>query len=257
MTQDYTDNIFNVDNLIQNTNYNVTATLIFNNFQDININKTVTISTLSNPVYIYFDTDGGTEIETLQKYQNDIINLNDYIPTKTGYDFNGWYIGDTKYEGNYTVGDTDITFVAQWQIQTFTVTFEYYGDGATYDNKNIQTTTQQVNYNESAVAPTLPDTSLTYNFQEWDNDFSSITQNLTVTAQYTGVEYYISFQSEFGTINGLNEDFKKRTVMLVDQIPEKQKSRYHINEDALITLPSGEIVAISNQWGIVNIELLI
>ena len=45
--------------------------------------------------------------------------------------------------------------------------------------------------------------------------------------------------------------------MLVDQIPEKQKSRYHINEDALITLPSGEIVAISNQWGIVNIELLI
>lgn len=206
MTQDYTDNIFNVDNLIQNTNYNVTATLIFNNFQDININKTVTISTLSNPVYIYFDTDGGTEIETLQKYQNDIINLNDYIPTKTGYDFNGWYIGDTKYEGNYTVGDTDITFVAQWQIQTFTVTFEYYGDGATYENKNIQTVTQQVNYNESAVAPTLPENPLTYNFQSWDNDFSSITSELTVTAQYTGVEYYISFQSEFGTINGLNED---------------------------------------------------
>ncbi|MQI37241.1 hypothetical protein EI025_25790 [Escherichia coli] len=58
-------------------------------------------------------------------------------------------------------------------------------------------------------------------------------------------------------INGLSEDFKKRTVMLVDQIPEKKKSRYHINEDALITLPSGEIVAISNQWGIVNIEPLI
>lgn len=58
-------------------------------------------------------------------------------------------------------------------------------------------------------------------------------------------------------INGLSEDFKKRTVILIDQIPEKQKSRYHINEDALITLPSGEIVAISNQWGIVNIELLI
>lgn len=206
MTQDYTDNIFNVDNLIQNTNYNVTAILIFNNFQDININKTVTISTLSNPVYIYFDTDGGTEIETLQKYQNDIINLNDYIPTKTGYDFNGWYIGDTKYEGNYTVGDTDITFVAQWQIQTFTVTFEYYGDDATYDNKNIQTTTQQVNYGSSAIAPTLPENPLTYNFQSWNNDFSYITSELTVTAQYTGVEYYISFQSDFGNIEGLNED---------------------------------------------------
>lgn len=206
VTQSYTNNVFNVDNLIQNTNYSVVATLIFNNFPDIDINKTVTTSTLSNPVYIYFDTDGGTEIATLQKYQNDVINLDEYTTSKTGYNFNGWYIGDTKYEGNYTVGNTDVTFVAQWQIQTFTVTFEYYGDGATYDNKNIQTTTQQVNYGDSALAPTLPENPLTYNFQEWDNDFSSITSELTVTAQYTGVEYYISFQSDFGNIDGLNDD---------------------------------------------------
>ncbi|EEW7497558.1 hypothetical protein D0720_001683 [Escherichia albertii] len=58
-------------------------------------------------------------------------------------------------------------------------------------------------------------------------------------------------------INELNEDLKKRTVMLVEQIPEHQKNRYHINDDALISLSSGEVVAVSNQWGVGNIELLI
>ncbi|HDJ2755286.1 TPA: hypothetical protein PP042_002616, partial [Salmonella bongori] len=55
----------------------------------------------------------------------------------------------------------------------------------------------------------------------------------------------------------LSEDLQKRAVALVDQIPEKSKNRYHMQEDALIELPSGERIAISNQWGLGNIELLI
>ena len=205
-TQPYTNNIFNITNLNPKTEYNIIGTIMFNNFSTLNQSKQTTITTLSNPVYIYFDVDGGTTIDTLQKYQNDIINLDDYVTTKTGYNFDGWYIGDTKYTGNYTIGETDVTFVAHWNIKTFNVTFQYYGEGATYDNKNTQSVTQQVNYGESATAPTLPDTSLTYNFTSWNNDFSYIEQDMTVIAQYTGVEYYISFQSEFGTIDGLNED---------------------------------------------------
>ena len=205
-TQPYTNNIFNITDLNPKTEYNIIGTIMFNNFSTLNQSKQTTITTLSNSVYIYFDVDGGTTIDTLQKYQNDIINLDDYVTTKIGYNFDGWYIGDTKYTGNYTIGETDVTFVAHWNIKTFNVTFQYYGEGATYDNKNTQSVIQQVNYGESAIAPTLPDTSLTYNFTSWNNDFSYIEQDMTVIAQYTGVEYYISFQSEFGTIDGLNED---------------------------------------------------
>lgn len=57
--------------------------------------------------------------------------------------------------------------------------------------------------------------------------------------------------------NKLSEDLQKRTVALVEQIPEKRKNRYHMQEDALIELPSGERIAISNQWGLGTIELLI
>ena len=205
-TQSYTNNIFNVTGLITETEYIITATIMFDKFPDENKSITKNITTMPNPVYIYFDTDGGNNIPTLQKYKNDVINLNDYIPSKLGYTFQGWYIGDTKYQDNYTVGIEDVTFTAHWKIRYFDVTFIYYGENATYENKNLQTVTQQVPFNTSATAPELPDTSLTYNFVSWDKDFSFVLDNITVTAEYTGVEYFISFQSEFGTIEGLNED---------------------------------------------------
>lgn len=40
----------------------------------------------------------------------------------------------------------------------------------------------------------------------------------------------------------------KRTVALVEQIPEKRKNRSHMLEDTLIELSPGERIAISNQW---------
>lgn len=40
-----------------------------------------------------------------------------------------------------------------------------------------------------------------------------------------------------------------RKVTPVDQIPEKNLNRWHVGEGNLIELPSGEQIAISNQWG--------
>lgn len=41
----------------------------------------------------------------------------------------------------------------------------------------------------------------------------------------------------------------QRAVALFDQITEKYLSRYHSSENDLLTLDSGELIAISNQWG--------
>ncbi len=41
---------------------------------------------------------------------------------------------------------------------------------------------------------------------------------------------------------------------IADEIPSHKKGRFNLNEDDLIELPSGEVVAISNQWGIGNID---
>lgn len=50
---------------------------------------------------------------------------------------------------------------------------------------------------------------------------------------------------------------KNRTIALVNAITDDKKNRYHLNEDDLIELPSGETIAISNQWGAGNIERVI
>lgn len=40
-----------------------------------------------------------------------------------------------------------------------------------------------------------------------------------------------------------------RKVKCLDQIPENNLNRWHLGEGNLIELPSGELIAISNQWG--------
>lgn len=55
----------------------------------------------------------------------------------------------------------------------------------------------------------------------------------------------------------LSSVLKNRTIVLADQISEEIRSRFHLQEDCLVELTSGERIAISNQWGIGNIERLL
>ena len=77
-------------------------------------------------------------------------------PLKAGYDFVGWYNGDTKYEFNQTI-TSDITLTAQWTpAEQFNLT-----PGGTYwfdlSGENIPGT---VNTGNSYGAVSVPDTTL-------------------------------------------------------------------------------------------------
>ena len=41
--------------------------------------------------YLFFATDGGSSFKPLELPRGTKVNLNDYIPTKDGYEFDGWY----------------------------------------------------------------------------------------------------------------------------------------------------------------------
>ncbi len=61
-------------------------------------------------------------------------------PTRTGYEFNGWFSGSTQYtSGNWT-GTSDVTLVAQWTVRTFDLTLY------NIERKNVVVT---FNYNYS------------------------------------------------------------------------------------------------------------
>ena len=40
--------------------------------------------------YLFFATDGGSTFRPLELPRGTQVNLNDYIPTKEGYEFEGW-----------------------------------------------------------------------------------------------------------------------------------------------------------------------
>lgn len=81
------------------------------------------VAVKASPYKISFHTDGGS-----MKKPNHItsyVNLDKYIPTKTGYQFLGWKTAtsDTHIKGMY-VPEKDILFVADWEINTYTLTFK-------------------------------------------------------------------------------------------------------------------------------------
>ena len=89
-------------------------------------------------------------------------------PTRTGYTFDGW----DKAFNNVT---EDLTVTAEYSINTYTVTFKDYDDTVL--------DTETVDHGSDATAPADP-TRTGYIFDGWDTDFTNVTEDLTVTAEY-------------------------------------------------------------------------
>lgn len=63
-----------------------------------------------------FDTNGGDKIGSLVKPGNTVIDLNDYIPEKEGYEFKGWYLDEdfTQPVDELTLTEST-TVYAKWE----------------------------------------------------------------------------------------------------------------------------------------------
>ena len=105
-------------------------------------------------------------------------------PTREGYTFTGW----DKEFSNVT---SDMTVTAQYSINSYTVTF------VDWDGTKLKT--EHVEYGQSATAPVDP-TREGYTFTGWDKDFSNVTSDLTVTAQYSINTYIVQFVNWGNTI---------------------------------------------------------
>ncbi len=66
--------------------------------------------------YVFFASDGGTYIKPLELPCGTVVNLNDYIPEKEGYVFDGWYSDPrTKIERVNEITLTEnIAVYAKW-----------------------------------------------------------------------------------------------------------------------------------------------
>ena len=151
-------------------------------FANVTSNLTVTAQYSINTYTVTFkDWDGTTlKVQTVNHGSAATAPAN---PTREGYTFTGW---STDFS-NVT---SDLTVIAQYSINTYTVTFKDW-DGTTL---KVQT----VNHGSAATAPANP-TREGYTFTGWSTDFSNVTSDLTVIAQYSINTYTVTFKDWDGT----------------------------------------------------------
>lgn len=132
--------------------------------------------------------------------------------TRTGYTFLGWYTassGGTKISTT-TVVTKDITYYAQWSINSYTLTFDPNGGTVTPTSKDLE-------YNSAyGTLPTptrASDAQYTYTFAGWYTAATGGTQvtattkmetkDTTVYAHWTSNtrSYTVSYQTTYGTLN--------------------------------------------------------
>ncbi len=109
-----------------------------------------------NQYSINFDSDGGSEVESIiQDYLTEVSAPAN--PTRTGYEFIGWFEGDVEYVFN-TIESRDVNLIAKWRSVEYTIKFRSNG-GSSVNNIVAR-------YGVDIVEPTQP-TKQFYNFVGW------------------------------------------------------------------------------------------
>ncbi len=135
---------------------------------------------------VTFNLDGGVAGEgyTESVEIGDGKTLALLTPSREGYNFLGWYSGETKVTESTPI-TSDMTLNAKWEIKSFKVSFlDYYGNTVS---------TQNVNYGESATAPTVESIINKQRFDSWSADFSKVVEDMTVNALYVDNTYTITY----------------------------------------------------------------
>ena len=175
---------------------------------------------------------------TVEPEKTDLMNVEHGTTLKLtavpndGYEFVKWTAGDYELKMitfNLTV-TSDTTVTANFQIQTFEVTF------LDKDGEQIGET-QIIEWNQSADEPEAPEVE-GYNFIGWDKDFDHVQENLTVQAQYQIKTFTVKFQDSFGnTIETQVVEWDKSAT--APEAPEKEGYHFigwsmdytHVKED--------------------------
>ena len=160
-------------------------------------NMTLTAKWDSVDYTISYTLNGGTNNSSNPSTYtvNDSFTL--MAPTKAGYTFLGWtYSGQTTPTKTVTIAEGtmgNLSYTANWQVNTYTVTFDANGG-------SVSPTSKTVTYDASYTVPTPTRTG--YTFAGWYNGSTQYSggtwktaSNITLTAKWTansGITYVVN-----------------------------------------------------------------
>lgn len=197
----------------------------------------------ANTYAITYDyNDGATEKTTQNVTFDSAYKL--IVPTRNGYDFNGWYIGDEKItDGTYKTA-ADITLKATWKIITYTISYDLGGGTVATANSTKYTV-------ETATFTLNNPTKTGYTFTGWtlgDSDVKNLTAviekgsfgNLIFTACYTANNYKVSFVVNGGLfISSITQEYESTLSIAATRTGYEFGGWYY--EPSLITPFSGRM----------------
>ena len=186
-------------------------------------NITLTAKWNINKYTVTFNSYGGTPVPPAQEVEYGLTATEPAAPEKTGYTFDGWYLGDEKYDFSDAV-EQNITLYANWEKNIYTVT---YTDGV--DGEEVfADQTYRVPFEDTTPAFKGNPTRDGYVFDGWKPAFSdTVTGNVTYVAQWTArtdlsytVHYYLKNTTkqvaDDKTVNGqtFNADVTEKAIRI-------------------------------------------
>jgi uncharacterized repeat protein (TIGR02543 family) len=186
----------------------------------VDLNQTI-LSATPNPINVILEPTETISVLVRDQYQNNIktgtetVTADIDLGNDGSVDQDNVSLDDPDQDGNYTTtyNPTEVgTDLIITQVNASTVIHDNDGtsDGNLYVNVTVSTytvifqdwdntilKTETVNHGSDATAPTDP-TRTGYTFSGWDNSFTNVTADITVTAQYTINTYTVTFDKNGG-----------------------------------------------------------
>lgn len=168
-------------------------------FEGTTSKKTITIS---------FDANGGSAVASVSGLYGDPVPAIG-TTTMTGYTFAGW---DATVPTTFPA--EDLTLTAQWNINTWNLTYVLYGSEQFAVTYEYGATIAKVGADDSRVARTG------YTFNGWDpaEPNTMPDSNVTVTAQWNQNTYYLEY---WRNVDGVESRENRYPMHYGDVIPEE------------------------------------
>lgn len=207
-----------------NINTIVDSSTVFNYGEDITLTARWTRSTYT----VTLDSAGGTPCDSITVLYNMAYNLLPEVnPTRTGYTFAGWYLGETNItKTSFCTQTSDHTLTAHWTANTYTLSYNS-ASGSSVSSKSV---TYDSAYGE------LPEpTRYGYEFIGWYLGETLITSESTVstaanhelTAHWNSLYVNVSFNTGVPGYN-LNP-ISVLTGDVYGQLPAPTRTGYSFN----------------------------
>jgi len=140
---------------------------------------------------VTFDTDGGTTVAA-QTVEEGQVAIKPADPTKEGFTFAGWFVGETAYDFSSAV-TANLTVKAKWTQNTYTVIFDTDG-AAAIDAETVA-------YGATATKPADP-IKEGFTFMGWfvgdaAYDFTApVKANVEIKAKWAEITYTVTFDTD-------------------------------------------------------------